>query len=251
MLGHLEIPGIRHADITLEVQQDERGFYLIADNVVTRYCTSEDELAPLLHGSVLSSTYSATDCLLAIHAGAVSNGETCLVFPALPGSGKSTLTAALIASGYRYCTDELVLLQRQTHRIQAITMAPAIKTGSWEVLRTYYPGIENLPVYTRPDKQKVRYLQPEKRQLPQDMAQSHKVQALVFPAYQAGAPSALTPVSAADALCRMTEAGTDIKGGLDLPHVTDIVDWIGGVDSYELRYNDLDDAISHTRILLP
>jgi len=251
VLGHLEVPEIQNIDITVDVYQDASGFYLLRENGITRYCTGEDELAPLLHGFVLSSTYSATKCLLAIHAAAVSNGETCLVFPALPGSGKSTLAAALIASGYGYCTDELVLLQAQTHHVQAIAMAPAIKAGSWEVLKTYYPGIENLPVYTRPDTQKVRYLQPEKHQLPRDMAQQYQVQALLFPAYQAGAQPALTPVSPADALCRMTDAGTDIKGGLDLSHVTDIIDWIGGIDSYELRYSDLDDAITHVRTLLP
>ncbi len=251
VLGHLEVTGLGHADITVEVQQDARGFCLVYDDLVTRFCTREDELAPLLHGFVLSSTYSRAKCLLAIHAGAASNGETCLVFPALPGSGKSTLTAALIASGYSYCTDELVLLQRQTHRIQAIAMAPAIKTGSWEVLRTYYPDIEHLPVYTRPDKQKVRYLQPEKHQLPHDMTQQYRVQALVFPVYQAGTQPALTPVSPADALCRMTDAGTDIKGGLDLSLVTDIINWIGGIDSYEIRYSKLDDAITHIRTLLP
>jgi len=119
VLAHLAAPDNQAFDVTLDVQQDSLGCFLFCNGELVDHCTSEEELAPLLHGRVLLNAYSRTDCLTAIHAAAVSNDDTCIVFPASSGSGKSTLTAALIASGFQYCTDELVLLKHHTHTIQA------------------------------------------------------------------------------------------------------------------------------------
>jgi len=253
VLGHLEItPESLHTNVAIDVQQDAKGFFLFRNNEIADYCKSENELGPLLHGQVLSNTYSRTACLLAIHAGAVSNGQECLVLPALSGNGKSTLTAALIASGYHYGTDELVLLQPQTYRIQAIAMALGIKTGSWNVLQAFHPDIKNLPMYQRTDGQKVRYLLPEKALFSYGATQLQSVRALVFPTYLTDIKephlSRLTP---AEALCRLTEAGTDMKGGLDVSRVTDIVHWISKINAYELHYSNLEDAVAHIRVLLP
>ena len=251
VLGHLEIPEGPSADLTIDLQQDARGFFLFRNNEITDHCNSENELGPLIHGQVLSNTYSRMDCLLAIHAGAVNNGNECLVLPALSGNGKSTLTAALIASGYHYGTDELVLLQPQTYRIQAIAMALGIKTGSWDVLQTFHSDIANLPTYLRTDGQKVRYLLPKDPQPSYGTTQLQSVRALVFPTYLADTDPELSRLTPAEALCRLTEAGTDMKGGLDIARVTDIVGWISGINAYELHYSNLEDAVTHIRALLP
>jgi hypothetical protein len=47
---------------------------------------------------------------LAIHAGVVSAGHDAIAFPAASGVGKSTLTAACLRSGFRYCSDEALVL---------------------------------------------------------------------------------------------------------------------------------------------
>lgn len=251
VLGHLEVVERPAFDVAIDVQQEAGKFYVFRDGKTVDHCQSEDELGPLLHGQALANTYSRTRCLIAIHAAAVSNGKQCLVFPALSGSGKSTLTAALVASDFSYCTDELVLLKAKTHRIQAIAMGLGIKAGSWDVLRAFHPHIRDLPTYLRLDGQRVRYLLPEKHQLPGDRAQHHPVRALVFPVYRAGADTRLGRLTPADALCRLTDAGTDMEGGLDERRVRELVDWIAGMDSYELHYSALEDAIAQVRELLP
>jgi hypothetical protein len=55
---------------------------------------------------------AATAAGLVLHAGAVQHpsGAT-VVLPATSGAGKSTLTAALVAAGCRYLTDEAVLVR--------------------------------------------------------------------------------------------------------------------------------------------
>lgn len=249
--AHLAVDGDHPYDVILDVLSDTRGYFLLFDDQPVAFCDTQQELAPLLHGQLVADAYERARCLIAFHAAAVSNGEECLVFPALSGSGKSTLTAALMASGFKYCTDELVLLQPQTHRAQTIAAGLGIKPGSWEILRTFHPHISELPIHLRLDGQQVRYLLPDKHQLIGDPTQHHRIRALVFPIYKAGLDTRLDRLTPADALCRLTDAGTDMEGELDATRVTELVDWIAGMDSYELGYSDLEDAIACVRELLP
>jgi len=250
VLGHLEAPDKQPFDVAIDVQQDPLGCFLFCNGELVDYCTSEAELAPLIHGRALSNAYSRADCLIAIHAAAVSNGDTCIVFPAGSGGGKSTLTAALIASGFQYCSDELVLLKHRTHTIQAAPAGIGIKSGAWPVLQPFHPVLEGLPIFLRQDAKQVRYLLPPKHLLANDTAQCYPVQSLVFPSYQPEKPTSLTPISPADALCRLTEAGYDMEGGLDAERVAELVDWIGGINCYELHVHDLHEAVSRVEGLL-
>ena len=250
VLAHLAVPDNQPFDVALDVQQDSLGCFMFCNGELVDHCTSEEELAPLLHGQALLNAYSRADCLTAIHAAAVSNGDSCIVFPASSGSGKSTLTAALIASGFQYCTDELILLKHRTHTIQAAAAGIGVKTDAWPVLQPFHPVLEDLPTFLRQDTKQVRYLLPPKHLLANDTAQCYPVQSLVFPSYQPEQPTSLSRISPADALCRLTEAGYDMEGGLDTERVAELVNWIGGINCYELLVHDLQEAVSRIQDLL-
>jgi hypothetical protein len=250
VFGHLRVADDRPFDFTLDVHQDSAGYLLFRDDRLCAYGASEQEVAPLLHGAVVSEAYANADCLLAIHAAAVSNGDECLVFPATSGSGKTTLTAALIATGLKYATDELVLLQHQSHEVQAIAAALGIKTGSWPIVQEFHPILGQLPARLRQDGKSVRYLLPPKTVMPEDPAQHYRLRALVFPTYHAEAETALDTVSAAQALCLLTDAGSDMAGGLDRERVAELVEWIRGVRCFTLRYSDLREATAIVSDLL-
>jgi hypothetical protein len=42
-----------------------------------------------------------------------------------------------------------------------------------------------------------------------------------------------------------------MEGGLDRERVTELVGWISGISCYELRVNDLQEAVSRMAELLP
>ncbi|NMQ20920.1 hypothetical protein E4P82_18030 [Candidatus Competibacter phosphatis] len=65
-----------------------------------------------LFSAILQYACAERDSLAVLHAGAVSDGHTALVLAEAGGSGKSTLTAALLARGYRYLSDDVVPLER-------------------------------------------------------------------------------------------------------------------------------------------
>jgi hypothetical protein len=251
VFAHLEASSDKPVDIALEVQKDTHGYTLFCNGKLVARCTTEAELAPLLHAHAAGATYSRAECLIAIHAAAISNGKECIVLPAKGGNGKSTLTGALIGSGFQYCTDELVLLKHQTHTVQAIPVAIALKPGSWPVLNSFYPELESLPVFLRPDGKRVRYLLPPKQALPENASRCYPVHSLVYPIYQQTQNTGLVRISPADALCRLTEAGYDMEGGLNRERVEELVGWISGISCYELRVNDLQEAVSLMKEFMP
>ncbi len=250
VFGHLAVPEQPCFDVALDVQEVETGFVLCCDGELVDHCSSEAELGPLLHGWLLSATYSRTDCLAALHAAAVSHGDQCILMPASSGSGKSTLTAALIASGFEFCTDELVLLNRHSHTIRALPAGIGLKSGSWPVLEPYYPALFELPVFLRQDGKQVRYLLPPRHETLAHTAAFQPVHALVFPRYRPEQATELNRISPGDALCRLTEAGYDVQGGLNTEQVRELVDWMGGLDCFELNLRDLPEAISRIAALL-
>jgi hypothetical protein len=250
VFGHLVISSDAPFNLSFDVHQDSDGYTLYCNEELVARCATKEELAPLLHAHAAAEAYSRTEYLIAIHAAAVSDGKGCIVLPAKAGNGKSTLTGAMIGSGFQYCTDELVLLKHKTHTIQAVPVAIALKPGSWPVLKSFYPELLDLPVLLRPDGKRVRYLLPGKQVLPSDTAQCYPVHSLVFPVYQPADATGLSHISPADALCRLAEAGYDMEGGLDKERVTELIGWISGIECYELRVNDLQEAISHMAELM-
>jgi hypothetical protein len=70
------------------------------------------ELGPLFGAlaSLLNAAAIERSLDLAVHSGAVARGGSVLAFPADSGVGKSTLTAACVALGWRYVSDEALCL---------------------------------------------------------------------------------------------------------------------------------------------
>lgn len=250
VIGHREVTNDQPFDVSLHVQKDPLGLFLLRDGEPIAKGVTAKELGPIIHAQILLATYLRADFLIAMHAAAVSVGDECILLPAISGCGKSTLTAALIVSGYQYCTDELVLLGLGTHTVSAVPVGLGIKKGSWSVLQEFYPSLDKLPIFLRQDGELVRYLSPPINSSNMMMPQHYSVRYIVFPIYQSENETSLAPVSSADALCRITEAGYDASGGLDKDKVEELVEWLSGMSCYELRFHDLREAISKLSKLL-
>jgi len=249
LLAHLETPHATKHDIKLDIIKNNQDYALLANDKPIDYCSNIQTLTPMMHANVLMLAYDQVDCLLAIHAGAVSKGEQCILLPAISGSGKSTLTAALLTEDYGYCTDDLALLSHDNFQIRSVPVSLGVKEGAWPILTSRYPIINQLPTFIRLDDKVVRYLPPPKKALSTNNQQSYSVKYIIFPKYQADAQVTLTALSTADSLCRLTEAGYDVGGHLVVSHVDDLVQWIGDIDCYSLEYDSLADAINEIKKL--
>jgi len=72
----------------------------------------------------------------------------------------------------------------------------------------------------------------------------------VFPSYQSEISAAIQPISQAEGLCRIAEAGYDIHGGLSVARVQQLVDWIEKIPCYEFQYSNLGKAVDAIKSLL-
>ena len=179
--------------------------------------------------------------LLLLHAGVVERDGFALVMPALPGSGKSTLTAALSLRGWRLLSDEFGALDLQRGSFRPVLKPAALKNESIEVIQRFAPQVEMGPVFPKTRKGRVAHLAPSA----QAVAAAHEHAwpgAVVLPRWQAGQPTQLTPVQpqlAFSALAfnafnyaRLGAAG--FKAAVALTQ---------HCPTWQLIYSDLDDAL--------
>lgn len=75
--------------------------------------------------------------LLLLHAGVVERQGRALVMPAVPGSGKSTLTAALSLSGWRLLSDEFGAYDLEAGAFRPALKPIGLKNQSIDVIRAF------------------------------------------------------------------------------------------------------------------
>jgi hypothetical protein len=76
-----------------------------------------------------------------MHAGVVAGPAGAILLPAPPGSGKSTLTAALVATGLDYFSDEVALLAEEDLAVMPFPLAMCVKDTGIDVLASRFPAI--------------------------------------------------------------------------------------------------------------
>jgi HprK-related kinase A len=132
---------------------------------------------------------------LLLHAGVVARDDLALVMPAVPGAGKSTLTAALAHAGWRLLSDEFGALDLDTRQLWPLIKPPVLKNRSIEVLRQFAPQASLGRVYPATRKGDVAHVAPP----PDAVAGRHRPAqpfAIVLPQWQEGAEARLEPVAA-------------------------------------------------------
>lgn len=90
---------------------------------------------PMLEWGLNACVYRFAHQFLIIHAAAVERYGFALILPGLPGAGKSTLCAALVAFGWRLLSDELTLLDPADGRVQPLARPVSLKNDSIELIR--------------------------------------------------------------------------------------------------------------------
>lgn len=96
--------------------------------------------------------------LLLLHAGALERDGLALLLPAIPGSGKSTLTAALSRRGWRLMSDEFGAFDPEQGVLRAMLKPVALKNQSIEVIRQFAPDALIGPAIPRTHKGTVAHL---------------------------------------------------------------------------------------------
>jgi hypothetical protein len=245
VLAHLETPtSAAGPAATVDLACDGEKHLLLLNGTSSERSASLDELAPLVKGTLLLEAINNASYLLYIHAGVVRIASGCLLLPAAPGSGKSSLTAALIRAGFTYFSDEVALLEEGTLNVRPAPVSLCLKDGAWDLLAPRYPEIRDLAIHHRWDGKIVRYLNPPPAALGPRPEKSDPVHWIVFPRYSPEARTELQPVPKAHALHRLLQQCVAMPAPLDQAKVASLVRWISEIPCYELPMSSLDDAVS-------
>jgi hypothetical protein len=160
----------------------------------------EDALVQELEWRLFAASAAESPAPLMIHAGAVARNGVALLLPGVSGAGKTTLTYALAARGWRTLTDDLL----------ATSGAPGSPDGELLALPCercghVSPQTQNLLTelgvsLEGPVGGLVRYFRPRM------WAEAAPARFVIAPQYQAGAASAATPMTQAETAALLMQA---------------------------------------------
>lgn len=180
--------------------------------------------------------------LLLLHAGAVEKDGLALLLPALPGSGKSTLTAALSLRGWRLLSDEFGAFDPESGTFQAMLKPVALKNQSIEVIRRFEPNAAFGPKFHKTRKGTVAHLAAQADSVVR-RHESARPGAVVLPKWEAGSPTrwelltehVLFPALAFNAF------NYSVLGAVGFEAIVRLV---RQCPAWQLIYSDLDDALA-------
>ncbi len=197
---------------------------------------------PLLEWGMNWCVTSTAHHLVMCHSAVLAWNNMAVMLPAPPGSGKSTLCAALALSGWRLLSDELALLDPQSLLLQPFVRPVSLKNASIELISQRCPQATFTPAVSDTIKGRVAHMRPPR----ESVNQAHQPAVprwLIFPRYEAGVELSLSAMSKAEALTELAGnafnfSGLGIKGFSTLAGVVD------SIDCYRLHYAGLDQAIA-------
>lgn len=163
----------------------------------TDHARDPDLVSGLLSIAVLE--LAAHRGFFGLHAGAVACAGSGYLFPGPSGSGKTSLCLTLVREGFRYLTDDFVLLTAEQGEVRCV---PFFRTFNLDVAWSErFPELAFVPDLP-PLSQGKRMLDPE-RCYPGSHIEWTRPAVLVFPTIVGHADSAIRRISKRDAFCRL------------------------------------------------
>lgn len=176
-----------------------------------------------------------------LHAGVVAWGGRAVVMPAIPGSGKSTLTAALMCHGFRLLSDEFGVVDLDSGELCPMVRPVALKNASIEVIARFWPSAILGPVFDKTRKGRVAHLAPSADSV------AHRLRRvapalILFPQYRRGAALKLEHVDTLTAFGKLcvNSFNYEFLGPRSFDAVSRLV---RQCDIRRLEYSDLGEAV--------
>lgn len=180
--------------------------------------------------------------LLLLHAGVVERDGLALVMPAMPGSGKSTLTAALSLRGWRLLSDEFGAFDLQRGEFGAALKPVALKNASIDVIRRFEPSAPIGPSFPKTRKGVVAHLAASADAVA-SVKQACLPGAVVLPKWQADHPTSWEPLDEKELFSALAFNAFNypVTGAAGFRAVLGMV---RRCPAWHLVYSDLDEALA-------
>lgn len=200
-----------------------------------------DQAFPMFEWGLNWCVSSHANNYLIIHAAVVERGGNAVILPAPPGSGKSTLCAALVNRGWRLLSDELALIRVSDGKIIPLPRPVSLKNESIDIIQRYEPDAIFSRRISDTMKGTVAHMK-----VPSDSiaraTETAQAAWVIFPKYQAGSAARLEVLPRGRAFMRVADNAFNYS----LLGVQGFETMAGLIDAslcYDFTYSILDEAI--------
>lgn len=200
-----------------------------------------DQAFPMFEWGLNWCVSSHANNYLIIHAAVVERGGNAVILPAPPGSGKSTLCAALVNRGWRLLSDELALIRVSDGKIIPLPRPVSLKNESIDIIQRYEPDAIFSRRISDTMKGTVAHMK-----VPSDSiaraTETAQAAWVIFPKYQAGSAARLEVLPRERAFMRVADNAFNYS----LLGVQGFETMAGLIDAslcYDFTYSILDEAI--------
>jgi hypothetical protein len=208
-----------------------------------------DQAFPMFEWGLNWCVSSQANRYLIIHAAVVEKGGHAAILPAPPGSGKSTLCAALVNRGWRLLSDELALVRVSDGKIVPLPRPVSLKNESIDIIQQYEPDAVLSRKVSDTMKGTVAHMKVPAESIAR-AAETCRAAWVIFPKYQAGAAARLEALPQARAFMRVADNAFNYS----LLGVKGFEAMAGLIDAslcYDFTYSVLDEAIETFAVLKP
>jgi HprK-related kinase A len=208
-----------------------------------------DQAFPTLEWGLNWCVSSHAHRYLMIHAAVIEKDGYAAILPAPPGSGKSTLCAALVTRGWRLLSDELTLIGIDDGDIVPVPRPVSLKNESIDIIKSYAPGVSFSRKVADTIKGTVAHMKPPADSVVRASERARPAW-VIFPKYESGAAARLEPVRRSRGFMRVADNAFNYSL-LGLKGFETLARLIDASQCYDFTYSNLDDAIQHFAGLKP
>jgi HprK-related kinase A len=252
---NVELPGA-WADYHMRLRRsiDPRHWFLprivlAIDGAVSPLVFPRNAIVAMLEWGLNQCIYKYAHQYLILHAAVLERGGKALLLCAPPGSGKSTLCAALAFRGWRLLSDELALVRPRDGYVDGLARPICLKNRSVSVIRDFAPEAQFGPTVPGTIKGVVSHVRPTLESVMR-VDEPARPAWVVFPKYEPGAATDWQPLSPGPGFLRLIDNSFNysILGVEGFQTLANLVD---GSQCFEFTYSNLDDAVRCFEALEP
>ncbi len=188
-----------------------------------------EALAPTIKAHVTDRLIRSDRSVFALHAASLAKNGAGLLLCGEAGAGKSTFALQLVDAGFRYCGDDVVLIEDDGTAC-GIPFALTLKEGSWEGLSTLHGSWDGV-THRRADGAQVRYLR-----VSNAYNGNLSVSWIIFLNRVASGSPKLTALNQLDSMKRLIEGAFAADGRLSKTGFFALRGIISGARSFLLTY---------------
>ena len=200
---------------------------------------SPDQLGLGLMHAARAIIYAEGAYDVALHAAAVAHLNSAVLLCAPRESGKSTLTAYLVAHGFDLLSDEPAFLQLDIGAVSGFSHPISLKEGSWRPLKDELSQFSLGPIHMRSDGTRIRLAHaPSERRA----TGARKLTHIVFPQYEPSANAQIEALSPLQALALLNEGGLLLANGIGRDGFERFLSLLVRTPAHRISYDTLDAA---------